>query len=562
MILRLGFTLLIFAIVLAFPSTAFADVAPPYNPPGVNPEPESESTQVRMLAETVVIDVKNEGDLGSARITADFTMRNIGSQPENLAIRFPISADNGRGEYPELKNLAIKVDGKQITAHRVNYPDIRYQLKDVPWAEFDVAFPQGRDVAIQVAYDLYGSGYSPHTAFYYILQTGAGWKDTIGTADIILRLPYEASPQNVIMEMQIGWAETTPGGEFQGNEVRWHFEDFEPGFDGPVADMEFALVSPKTWTSVLTEQKNVTKSPNDGEAWGRLAKTYKESYFLNKGYRTDSGGEELYRLSIEAYEKCLSIKPDDAQWHAGFADLLIGRSYWDSWMGSPSQDAYRGLDEIHTALQLAPNDPVVLEIAQNIQYMFPEGMTQSNGGYDFPWLTQTPTLVPPTPTIAPLFDPAIIPGTYQSGLVTLNNRKAQLILNLRSDFSADLETKFEGGQTEIERGTWEMGDINITLSLPGRYNQKTIFLFYVKENSNGLQAIEYPSTYSAENEEAMEFKKIGVTPRTAADTSIPTPSGPSPASQPSPLCGSAALAPLVMMIWMKRTRDRKNPASK
>jgi tetratricopeptide (TPR) repeat protein len=397
------FSLVLLIIILfAFPSSARADIAPPIYPPGSNLEPGSEGTQVRMAAETVLIDVQDDttpDSLGSARVTADFSMRNLGSESESMAVRFPISASDGRSKYPEITNLAIKVSGKQVSFRRANYPDIRYYNQDnnVPWAEFDVAFPAGQDVAIQVAYTLNGSGYMPYTAFYYILETGAGWKDTIGSADVILRLPYAASTQNVVMDFQIGWAETTPAGVFDGNAVRWHFDNFEPGPDGPVQNMEFALVAPVSWRSILKARDNVAKNPNDSEAWGHLAMAYKQIFFMNKGYRTDAGGEELYKASIEAYEKCLALNPKDAQWHAGFADLLANRSYWDAWYG-PTSDTYRALEEIHTALQLAPNDPKVLEIAQNISYMFPDGIKQKGSGYDFPWLTQTPTSLPSTPT--------------------------------------------------------------------------------------------------------------------------------------------------------------------
>jgi tetratricopeptide (TPR) repeat protein len=404
-------------ILFAFPSTVLADVAPPINPPGSNPQPGSEITQVRMMAETVLVDVQSDatpGSLGRARVTADFTMRNLGAASESMAVRFPISANDGREQYPEITDIAIKVNGKKVSFQRANYPDIRYynQDNDVPWAEFDVTFPVGQDVAIQVAYSLNGSGYPPFTAFYYILETGAGWKDTIGSADIILRLPYPASVQNVITGMQIGWGETTSGGVFNGNEVRWHFEDFDPATDGNVQNMEFALVAPEAWQTVLKERDNVARNPNDSEAWGRLGMVYKRIFLQGKGYRTDAGGEELYQLSIDAYKKCIALKPDDAQWHAGFADLLASRSYWDAWYG-PTPDTYRALDEIHTALQLAPNDPKVLEIAQNISYMFPDGISQNGSGYDFPWLTQTPTAHPPTPTIAPVVPATPIPTSTE-----------------------------------------------------------------------------------------------------------------------------------------------------
>ena len=403
----LVFFLLLFLLMPA--SAAWADVAPPYFPPGANPQPDTETTQVRMAAETVLIDVQNDtraGSLASARVSADFTMQNLGGVDEQLAVRFPISADNGRGEFPEIADLVVRVNGRQVAWRRANYPALPYADVLAPWAEFDVLFPAAKDTLIQVTYTLQGTGYPPYTAFYYVLETGAGWKNSIGSADIILRLPYAATPQNVVMDMQIGWAFTTPGAVFEGNEARWHFENFEPGGDSVVQNMEFALVSPAAWQTVLKAQQETNRNPGDGEAWGRLGRAYKQIFFMNKGYREDDGGRELYDLSFAAYQKCLEILPGDAQWHAGFADLLVSKSYWESWGQAPTAITLRGIEEIHTALQLAPNDPKVQEIAASIHYMFPQAMLQIGDGYDFPWLTQTPQFSLPTQTSVVVFAPS------------------------------------------------------------------------------------------------------------------------------------------------------------
>jgi hypothetical protein len=552
---RLTIVLLLIAL-FTFPSIVLADVAPPINPPGSNPQPGTDSTQVRMVSETVLIDVNRDtmpGSLGSARITADFTMRNLGGTDESMAVRFPISANDGRGQYPEITDLLIKVGGKQISYRRASYPGVQYMSQDVPWAEFDVTFPAGQDVGIEVAYKLNGSGYAPYTAFYYILETGAGWKDTIGSADVTLRLPYPANPQNTVLNTQIGWAETTPGGSIQGNEVHWHFEDFEPGPYEVIQNMEFALVAPSAWQTVLKERDNVSKSPNDGEAWGRLAKAYKEIFFMNKGYRTDIGGDELYKLSVDAYEKCLALLPRDAQWHAGFADLLANHSYWDSFMNSPTPETYRALDEIHTALQLAPNDAKVQEIAQNISYMFPEGISKNGTGYDFPWLTQTPTPLPPTPTIAPVYDPALVAGTYQSDLLTLaNNKRAQLTLTLGADGSATLESKGEDAQVTVSSGTWkDQGDGSIRVSIEDS-NKKQIQLVFSLDGDN-LTSIEYPAFYG---EAGVNMKRLVAATAAPEPQQTPVPGGPTPVppSKPSlPFCGSAALAPLLAAaFWWTR----------
>jgi hypothetical protein len=76
------------------PASVRADVAPPAYPPGSNPEPGSEITQVRMMAETVLIEVL-QSDNNQARVTADFTMRNLGTAAESMGVRFPLSADDG-----------------------------------------------------------------------------------------------------------------------------------------------------------------------------------------------------------------------------------------------------------------------------------------------------------------------------------------------------------------------------------------------------------------------------------------------------------------------------------
>ena len=552
--------ILLTCILLAVPLAVFADVAPPANPPGVNPQPDSDTTQVRMAAETVQIDVADDGYLGRARVTADFTMRNLGTESESMAVRFPISANDGRGSYPEIKDLLIKINGQQISYKRANYPDIRYQDENIPWAEFNVTFPVGKDVPIQVAYNLSGSGYMPYTAFYYILETGAGWKDTIGSADIILRLPYEPNPQNVVINMEIGWGETTSGGVIEGNEMRWHFDNFEPGPDGTVQNMEFSMVAPVSWKNLLVERDSAAKNPKDSEAWGRLAKAYKGIFLMSKGYRTDPGGEELYQLSIDAYEKCLVLNPKDAQWHAGFADLLAGRSYFDSWNG-PTADAYRALDEIHTALQLAPNDPKVLEIAENISYMFPDGVLKNGNVYDFPWLTQTP--VPrPTPTPMPilqteatvLLDPQVVSGTYQSDILTLgNNKKLKLTLTLRPDQSAEWVSAFENEATVISKGTWKdsgKGWLYIDVEAP---NKATTVINGITVEGDTLHFTGYKLYYGDPGSDITMRRLVTATP-VPRSTSTPQPitPTPTPSSKPSlPFCGSAAL---IGVVWLAKKR--------
>ena len=558
---------LVIVVLFASPSSALADVAPPNNPPGSNLQPGSDSTQVRMLAETVLIEVKPTKDLGTARVTADFTMHNLGSAAETIPVRFPISADNGFGKYPEISDLSITANGSPVSYARVNYPDIHFNSTDVPWAEFNLTFPAGQDLPVRVSYNLAGTGNWPYTAFYYILESGAGWKDTIGSADIILRLPYPATTQNVIMNTQIGWAATTHGGVINGNEVRWHYDNFEPGPNADVTNMEFALVAPDAWKTVLDGQQTVDQHPNDSEAWGQLAKSYKQIFLMGRGYRTDPGGSELFKLSSAAYQKCLELNPKDAQWHAGFADLLASRTVYTMTI-VPSADTYQAFAEIRTALELAPNDPKVLEVAQNIASMYPDGMKPNGSGYDFPWLSQTPTPYPPTPTIVPVLDIASLVGTYQTSnpLTLANGKQAQLKVTLRSNHAAALETSYTSDPLETANGTWsDNGDGSLTILVTGSDQKPIEIKFIVKPDL--LQGNTYPSFYG---EAGINLQRlVPATPVPAATQPVVQPAATQPAqpllpAQPTapaprrpslPFCpGSAALIGVGLVLFATRRR--------
>jgi hypothetical protein len=400
------FAALFLFVLFALPAPALADIAPPYQPPGASLEPGKETTQVRMLAENVLIDVKpGSGDsLGTAQVTADFTMRNLGDQTETMAVRFPISANDGRFGKPEIKNLQVQVNGNNIGTKRIQGEDPYWGGDQVPWAEFQVKFPPGKDVPIRVTYTLEGMGYQPFVSFNYILSTGAGWKDTIGSADLIVRLPYQANEQNVILGTQIGWSETTPGASLEGKEIRWHYENLEPEREN---NLDVALVMPAKWQKVLKEQANVAKNPDDGEAWGRLGKLYKELAFLPRELRPDAGGQALYDLSVQAYEKCLELKPNDALWHVGFAELYYWHHNVTHWLTQDDDsDLRRTLALLQRAIEINPKTTQAVEMLDDISSVYPEYIEKTGDGYVFLYLTATPqvfasqtsTAVKPTAT--------------------------------------------------------------------------------------------------------------------------------------------------------------------
>jgi tetratricopeptide (TPR) repeat protein len=411
---------LVILIILALLSvrSARADIAPPDQPPGANPVPGAERTQVRMQSESVLIEILNNtpsASLGQARVTAQFSMMNLGEKDEKLAVRFPLTflsgGDNGFGSFPEIKEFSAGVNGYAVQFRRVVIPGQQDSETGVPWAEFDVNFLAGKEVPVEVSYLTEGVGEYPFISFKYILETGAGWRDTIGEADLTVRLPYEANDQNVIFDEQIGWSQTTPGSVLVGREVQWKFYNLEPDASD---NLEVSLVMPSVWKQILVERENTTLNSRDGEAWGRLGKLYKDIISYRRGLRQDPGGLDLYKSSVAAYERCLELLPRDALWHAGFADLLFRNYYWGQFFREypDHSDVLRALDEFRIALALDPNNPKILELVDELTYSIPEAVHKDGDQYIFLWLTATPTSRPTvsvTPTASPEMPSATTP---------------------------------------------------------------------------------------------------------------------------------------------------------
>lgn len=400
----------LFSILILFalfpPSRAVrADVAPPEAPPGTTLLPGEETTQVRMVAESVTLTI-SEAKNAIAKTEAVFTMRNLGATEEKMMVRFPLSFFNGNsdgfGNFPEINAIQVKVNGKNVSTRREIQPfaasEYSYPERDeLPWSVFEVTFPPNQDVSIEVAYDVYGYGYYPYEVFKYVLETGAGWNGTIGSAEIIVRLPYEASEQNLDLTGQAGYGETSPNGVLSGNEIRWSFKDFEPTFEDNV---ELVVVTPSLWKKIMGEKSNVEKNPNDGEAWGRLAKAYKEVILMPKGWlRNDDAGRELFSLSKDAYERCLALLPDDPLWQYGYADLLWAHYYFDIYFSTqPDTEGVlpAALKSLQAALALDPDLQQAKDLLNFISYSVP-GAVQRNDDGTFTMLGLTATPLPPTP---------------------------------------------------------------------------------------------------------------------------------------------------------------------
>ncbi|MGB8983470.1 MAG: hypothetical protein WCC12_16490, partial [Anaerolineales bacterium] len=364
---------LIFAISSIDVNDVKADVAPPEPPSGTNPMPGEELTNVRMVAETILIDIDGDSpyDEGLATVTATFTMRNLGNADEQMEVRFPLDQTTGWGglcsdpfpQFSPITDLKVKVNGQSALSQKT-YQTITIQTIDEPqftitlpcWEHFSVAFPVGEDVIIEVVYTT--EPYHDADASYvyaYVLETGTGWKDTIGAADIIFQMPYELNASNVYD----CWPKDCT---VSATKVQWHYENFEP-----TSNISISLLPPPLWQRITVEKGNVAQNPNDGEAWGRLAKAYKESITERRGFRSEPAAIERYQFSKEAYQKAVTLLPNDADWHYGFAELLCWNAEWNDYLVDANENAWREcVEQIRQTININPNHEQANELLEYI----------------------------------------------------------------------------------------------------------------------------------------------------------------------------------------------------
>lgn len=353
--------LLIFVSILLIPlGSARADAAPPMNPPGGNVSPEGQ-TQVEMLAEQVIIDFRQSGN-DTANVTAWFLFRNTGTVDEQLAVRFPLNGDEIAGvpAIPYIKDFAAWIGNQQLPTQTIKDNDInaaKYFLgyqSIMYWAVFEMDFPVGIDVKLTVKYTARMSSwqYDSRGKIFYILATGAGWKNSIGSVDVIMRFPY------IVNELNFPYLESEPKLTVIENEIRFHKDNLEPTSRD---NIELVVAKPQLWQDVLQNRLNVIATPDDASAWLNLAHAYsavgRESHgcFMSEEYR------HLYTL---AFQRVLALNPNDANLHAEFAKGLL-ESCTD--YGKHPDYAAVIRNEIAISLDLDPQNQVALDLIEFIK---------------------------------------------------------------------------------------------------------------------------------------------------------------------------------------------------
>jgi hypothetical protein len=408
--------LMLLAILLLVPSGQVrADAAPPMNPPGGNVSPEG-GTQVQMVAEQVIIDFRQSTDY-SAKVTAWFLFHNTGNADEHLKVRFPLNGDqqfNGteEGYIPLIKDFTALINGQQLITRVVKEDDPNAPLfylgnsTVMYWSVFDVGFPVGKDVKLTVKYTLQPTTDKTSQAYIsYILATGAGWKGPIGKADVVLRFPYILNNYNLrdfndfnTNNYFTSNSQSKRSTNIIENELWLHWEGLEPTDQDNVY---VRVVIPHLWQVILQGRIQAIGSPDDASVWLALARAY-ASAGQSKHGMFEFEDEQLCQPFIKAFERALTLDPNDASLHAEFAyDMLLA-----NWWGGNDYYQAIAMNELAIALSLDPKNPDAISALDYMNSMFPDSILPTPGPF--------PIIVTASPTLEPIAEPAVPTSTLPS----------------------------------------------------------------------------------------------------------------------------------------------------
>lgn len=346
--------LLMFVFWMALPpSTTHADIGwPPLSPGGSSLEaPQGVNTNVRMLAEEVNLTIEPferavpEGEENSpayhmrALVEAVFTLRNLGATDEAFDVWFPLAASL---RYPAMlpytpdniiQDFQVWVDGLPTQTERVQAPDVGDPAQESAWARFPMRFPAGQDVLVRVNYTLYPSGRRPFGGFEYILQTGAGWKESIGKATLNVYLPDTVTAENVSLSGKsvegLPIAPQPAGYTIQNNVIHWEFTDLEPTEKD---NLYVDVLEPERYRELVRARANAANRPDSADAQLELATVIQGAVLVVKSVGQHGGGTGLADQANTAYRRALELDPQRADIYVEYARWLMRTGGWSSLM--------------------------------------------------------------------------------------------------------------------------------------------------------------------------------------------------------------------------------------
>ena len=370
-------------------SLVMAGTAPPTRSPGaaISPDPSSVEAvdiagSVGLVSQTIefvieppsailtdaevpVGEIVQDDETVRARVNSSFVLRNSGRNDVSFNLGFPLNDLSGikdaNGNLPVVEGFDVDVGGVPtryaLTARTNPYGEGEPAIQ---WATFPVTLPGRTELAVGAGFTTTAAGQWPIAQFNYSLETATAWQGRIGDSEISVRLPYTASTENVFL------GESTPGGVFDGVDVRWSRRNLEASAQN---NFEVSILAPKVWQQILLAREAVALTPDSTDAWVALGRAYRAAIALNNGV-PQGGTRQFVTLAEQSYEKAIELNPNVAEVHQEYAQLVYDlRIAEDLNTAQALPQLEKIVDHVQTALQLDPSNPATADLLLNVKQL-------------------------------------------------------------------------------------------------------------------------------------------------------------------------------------------------
>ncbi len=331
---------------LAVAALAAPDIAPnPRNRSAMDLAPDRATTRVAMRAEVVELVLHED----FAEVRAVFDMEHTGDEPETLEVGFPTEARPlvksvreglDHGDFMSgggvIYAFSAAVDGVEVKATRKEVDEGDPREVHRKWVCWPMTFQPKQRCRVEVRYevetkdDFFLEQRSPLRTreLIYVLKTGGGWHDTIGSARILLRAAEGFSLDRV------GPVHPAPTAKRKG-EWEWLIKDFEPDKDIRVGYRVFR--DSRHAVERLTAE--LEKRPDDAVAILELAENNETlgnhaaaaaGYARIADWNREKPGQPRYRrprlVNIRLHNRSVAYLA--ARNYAAAGDLVLAREPW------------------------------------------------------------------------------------------------------------------------------------------------------------------------------------------------------------------------------------------
>ena len=373
----------------SIPGAVHAGTAPPTRSPGaaISPNPSSAETldlvgSVSLAAQTVEFVVEAPPTAADseieteqvtalvpeqvhARVNGTYVLRNSSRSDLTLSLGFPLNDLSGikdaNGNLPVVEGFGIAVAGAPVDYAQTSRTNPYGEGEPaIQWATFPVLIPARNEVTVGSSFTTTAAGQWPIAQFNYSMETATAWQGRIGQSEIVLRLPYAASNENVFL------SESTAGGVIEGDTVRWSRRNLVASAQN---NFQMSILAPKVWQQILNARAAAAQTPDNPDVWVTLGRAYRAAIALDNG--TPLGGtRQFVEQAEQAYERAIQLNPNIAEVHQEYAQLVYDlRIAEDLNTTRALPQLEKIIDHVQTALQLDPGDPATAELLLNVKQL-------------------------------------------------------------------------------------------------------------------------------------------------------------------------------------------------